>query len=341
MREEDPAVTVVVLAYGPEPALAQCARAALASTGVRLRLVLVDNGCSNPRLLDCAQDPRVVLVAPGENLGYAGGCNAGAAATTDPTLIFLNSDCVVAEGAALALLRELDRPRVGLATASVRLAATPDRLNTAGNPVHFLGFSWAGRCGEPVQDPEVPTTVASVSGACFAVRRTSWEQLNGFSEKYFAYHEDVDLSLRCWLAGMTVAYVPDAVAYHDYAFSRHAEKMYLLERNRLITWLTVLEPRTLALLTPALLLAELGTAILAARQGWLGQKLRAWVWILRHGRWLQQRRRVVDGQRRCRDRVLGDVLTPFLRPGGSGVSPAVALMDAPLRAYWEVVRRCL
>ena len=337
----DPQVTVVVLAYGSEPHLVRCVEAALASRGVRVTVVLVDNGCSNADLSRCVEDPRVLLVSPGRNLGYAGGCNAGAAATSDPTLTFVNSDCIVTDTAVGALVTGLDRPGVGLVTASVRLAAAPELLNSAGNPVNFLGFSWAGRCGERVQSPELPTTVASVSGACFAIRRCRWEELDGFEDEYFAYHEDVDLSLRCWLAGLTVQYTPEAVAYHDYAFSRHAEKMYLLERNRLVTWLTVLEYRTLVLLAPALLLAEVGTALLAARQGWLGQKVRAWTWILRHARWLNARRCVASAQRRCPDRVLRDVLTPVLRPGGSGLSPAIALADAPLRAYWKVVGRCL
>jgi GT2 family glycosyltransferase len=183
--------------------------------------------------------------------------------------------------------------------------------------------------------------VASISGACFAVRRELWQRLGGFDDEYFAYHEDVDLSLRCWLSGRTVRYVPAAVAFHHYAFSRHAQKMYLLERNRLITWLTVLERRTLLLLVPALLLAEVGTALLAARQGWLRHKVRAWWWLVRRTGWLRARRRVVVQQRRCPDRVLGEVLTAVLRPGGSGLSPAIARADKPLLAYWKVVRRCL
>jgi len=336
-----PEVTVVVLAYGAEPELEPCVRSALASTGVRITLVLVDNGCSNPRLAECSQDPRVLLLRPETNLGYAAGCNVGAAATSDPTLVFLNSDCNVAEGAIAALAAGLDAPGVGLVTASVRLAHTPDRLNSAGNPVHFLGFSWAGRCGEPALSPELPADVASVSGACFGVRRELWHRLGGFEDAYFAYHEDVDLSLRCWLSGRAVRYVPQALAYHHYAFSRHAAKMYLLERNRLVTWLTVLEPRTLLLLAPGLLLAEVATALLAARQGWLRHKVRAWWWILSRVPWLRARRRQVARSRRCRDRVLGDVLTAVLRPGGSGLSPSVARADAPLGAYWKAVRRCL
>jgi hypothetical protein len=103
----------------------------------------------------------------------------------------------------------------------------------------------------------------------------------------------------------------------------------------------VLERRTLLLLAPALLVFEVATALLAARQGWLRHKVRAWWWILRRVGWLQARRRTVAEQRRCPDRLLGEVLTPVLRPGGSGMSPAVALADAPLTAYWKAVRRCL
>ena len=341
LPDAPPAVTVVVLAYGPEPDLLPCVDSALASTGVTVTVVLVDNGCSNPRLEECAQDPRVLLVRPAVNLGYAAGCDLGAASTADPTLVFLNSDCRVAPGAVAALADGLLAPAAGLVTASVRLAETPELLNSAGNPVHFLGFSWAGRCGEPARTPELPADVASISGACFGVRRELWDELGGFEPEYFAYHEDVDLSLRCWLSGRTVRYVPEAVALHDYVFSRHAQKMYLLERNRLITWLTVLERRTLLLLAPALLAFELATALLAARQGWLPQKLRAWWWLLRRVGWLRARRRQVAQQRRRPDRVLADVLTPVLRPGGSGLSPAVALADLPLTAYWKAVRRCL
>jgi GT2 family glycosyltransferase len=341
MTPDLPAVTVVVLAYGPEPDLPACIASALSSTGVQVTVVLVDNGCTSAGLEQCARDARVQLLRPAVNLGYAAGCNAGAAATRDRTLVFLNSDCRVAPDAVSALVTALQAPAAGLVTASVRLAADPALLNSAGNPVHFLGFSWAGRCGEPARSPELPADVASVSGACFAVRRELWEELEGFEDEYFAYHEDVDLSLRCWLSGRTVRYVPTAVALHDYAFSRHAQKMYLLERNRLITWLTVLERRTLLLLAPALLAFELATALLAARQGWLRHKARAWWWLLCHTGWLRGRRRRVAQQRRRPDRVLGEVLTAVLRPGGSGLSPAVALADLPLTAYWKAVRRCL
>ena len=32
---------------------------------------------------------------------------------------------------------------------SIRLADSPENMNTAGNPVHFTGLSWAGGFNEP------------------------------------------------------------------------------------------------------------------------------------------------------------------------------------------------
>src|SRR5262245_40265255 len=61
-------------------------------------------------VVDCASPegrPEVVhparLLALDENLGFAGGANAGARATTAPLLLFLNPDCVAQPGALAAL----------------------------------------------------------------------------------------------------------------------------------------------------------------------------------------------------------------------------------------------
>ena len=93
-------------------------------------------------------------------------------------------------------------------TGLVVMVDDPGMVNAAGNPVHFLGISWAGGYGERVSEHAVPRDVASVSGALFAVRRRVWERLGGLDPAYFLYHEDADLSLRVHLTGLRVVYCP-------------------------------------------------------------------------------------------------------------------------------------
>ena len=301
---ERPAVGVVMLAYGDEPVLDDAVDAVLASEGVSVRLVIVDNGCRRADLDDIVRRPGVRLLRPERNLGFAGGVDAGAELVDEEYLALVNSDAVVAPDALARLVDVARRPGVGIASGSIRLAEDPTTMNSAGNPVHVLGLSWAGGLGEPATSHAVGREVASASGAGLVLRRAVWQELGGFPVEFFAYQEDVELSWRVWQSGRSVQYVPDAIVVHHYEFSRNDLKMYLLERNRLLFVLTCYGGRALVLLAPMLLAFELAMGVVALAQGWGGQKARGWRWVLTHLRWVRARRRAVQAVRRVPDREL-------------------------------------
>jgi GT2 family glycosyltransferase len=314
----------------------------LGSTGVELDVVIVDNGCTVPGLVDDLEraDDRTTVVRPPDNLGYAGGCNAGAAVATGDVLVFVNGDAAVEPDAVATLVGAL-ADGVGLVTASVRLADDPATINAAGNPLNILGLVWAGHFGEPAAHHDSRREVAVVSGAAFAVRRETWDLLDGFDPLHFAYHEDTDLSVRCWQQGLSVVYVPEAVVVHRYEFSRNPRKLFLVERNRLLNLMTLWQPRTLLLLLPLLLLFELAMLALAARQGWLHEKVAGYRWLWRHRREVGARRRAVQGGRRLPDRDIARILTPEITAANIDLPPGVGALNAALSAYWSVVRRLL
>ena len=334
-------VTAVVLAYGDEPWTERCVRSLLASHDVVVDVVVVDNGDLTGAADRLDGQPGVRVLRPPTNLGFAGGCNAGAAVAEGEVLALVNADAVVAPRCLAELAAVALRPQVGLATASVRLADQPDRLNSMGNPMHYLGVVWAGGFGEPAGDHPYEQEMATASGACLAVRRTLWEELGGFDDAYFAYHEDTELSLRCHLRGLSVVYVPAAIAEHRYEFSRNARKNYLLERNRFLTLLTVYSRRTLLLLLPALLLLELPTLAAATAQGWGGAKLRGYWWLLRHAGHVRRRRALVQSERVVPDRELGRLLVGRIEPANTPLPPGAGALNAVLAAYWALVRRLL
>jgi GT2 family glycosyltransferase len=328
---------VIVLAHGAEPHLGACVRALLDQHPAEV--LVVDNDAAPAAVAEVADLPGVRVLRPGRNLGYAGGCNHAAAAAHGDVLVFMNSDAVVAPGALAALVDRVADPGVGLACGSIRLADAPERLNSAGNPVHFLMFSWAGGFGEPAAGHTTATEVASISGAAFAVRRAVWERLGGFDPTYFAYCEDVDLSLRAWQAGYRVVHEPAAVVLHHYEYGRHATKHYLLERNRLLNLLTLPERRTRRLLAPPALAVEAGVLAVAVRDGWAGDKVAGWRWLVANRAVVRRRRGLVQAARVVPDAaLLGRLRGPLDPPPGLG--PAVpALVGAGLARYWSWARR--
>jgi len=334
-------VSVVVPAYGSDPWLGRSVDSALASTGVDTEVIVVDNGGTDGTTERLAGLARVTVVRPGSNLGFAGGCNAGWRRAQGDVVFFLNQDAVVSPDALSRLAEVALEPTVGVATGSVRLADEPGVLNSWGNPFHFLGFSWSGGFGEPVPPDDVRREVTGASGTAMAVRRSLLEELGGFAEDYFAYHEDLELSLRCRLRGLTVVYVPDAVVTHRYEMSRNPSKFYLLERNRLFLVASLYERRTLALLLPALLATEVGMLAVALQAGWARQKVDGWRWLWRHHDRVGARRRLLQEERVIDDRELARHLASHFDAGNLLLPDWARPLDTVVAGYWSLVRRVI
>jgi GT2 family glycosyltransferase len=334
-------ISAVVVAFGDQPELRACLDALLNSCSRDVDVIVVDNGDTTGIVAEFADRAGVKVIDPGRNTGFAEGCNLGVAAAGGAVIALVNPDVVVLPGTLERLAAVAIEPTVGLATASVRLADQPETVNTVGNPVHFSGLAWAGGHGEPASDHAVRRQVASASGACCAIRRAVWDELGGFEPVYFAYHEDVELSLRCRLHGYEVVYVPDAVATHRYDFGRNARKNELLERNRWLTLLRIYSLRSLVLLSPGLLLVDLLIVALAVRQRWLGAKIAGYRWLWRHRAEVLAGRRLVQSGRRVPDRELAAVLTGQLRPTNVEPVPGLSAVSTLLAGYWAIVRRML
>lgn len=338
-----PDVDVVVLAYGAEPLLRECLEAVQASRGVTVHLTVVDNGCTRDDLDELRAELGGRWLAPGTNTGFTGGCNLGAREGSAPYLVLVNSDAVVEPDALARLVAALGDPAVGIATGLVVLWDDPATVNSAGNPVHWSLLSWAGRWGEAAVDVTAGGDVTSASGALLGIRRATWTAFGGFHEALFAYGEDAELSLRAWIAGQRVVLVPDAVVRHHYEFSRTPGKFFLLERNRLITVLTLPERRTLWSLLPGLLLVEAGITAASVRDGWFAQKRQGWAWIWRHRAQVAERRLIVQRGRRHHDRALlerlADTITPSEESGVAVPGPVNAVLAVQGRLARALARR--
>jgi GT2 family glycosyltransferase len=333
-----PRVTAVVLAYGAESWLERSVHALLDSDGVDVDVVLVDNGCTDGAVGRLEGSTGVIVTGDRTNLGFAGGCNRGASLATGEYLALVNGDLIV-EPDAIARLVDIARvPDVGIAAGSVRLSDDPTRLNTAGNKIHFLGFSWVGGFGESAATTAKSRDIAGAMGALALMRKRVWNELGGFAEQYFAFHEDADLSWRCWQRGLRVHYVANAVGIHRYEFDREPRKLYLAERNRLIFVITCWDRRTLALLAPPLVAMEAAVSLVALNGGWFGDKVAGWRWLYSNREWLLKRRSAVQRARTVNDRRLAPLMSTRLDARNFPIPDALRPFDALLGSYWRLAK---
>ncbi|MBV9599685.1 MAG: glycosyltransferase, partial [Chloroflexi bacterium] len=138
-----PSVSVIVLTYNARHFVAECLNALETQTFTDFETILVDNA-SLDRTAEYVREhfPRVRLVASRSNGGYGAGNNLGASCATGDILVFLNPDTVPACDWLANLIGGMRRHRCRFATSKIVLQSDPERLNSAGNEIHFVGLSF-------------------------------------------------------------------------------------------------------------------------------------------------------------------------------------------------------
>ena len=332
-------VTAILVGYDDDP---QDLLAAIGSlreqTVVPKQIICVDqsaDGRFDRELRGAA--PELELLRLEENVGYSSACNHAARLATGDYLLFINPDAEAERSCLEHLLGAIaGREDTAVVGAQVLL---PDRhrVNAGDNVLHLSGLSWAGRYGLEVEDGP-PRPAAVVSGAALLARRSAFEALEGYTDGFFMYYDDVDLAWRARLAGWEVLFCPEARVVHDYEFLKGNYKWRYLERNRWWCMLAYFELRTLVALVPLLLAVELAIWSRAMSEGWAGAKLEAYGALWADRRALYARRREIQRTRRIGDRPIlermsAGVDSPFLASGTSRRAEPL------LRAYRRVLLR--
>ncbi len=284
-------------------------------------VIVVDSASSDDtRSILAHRDVRTILLD--DNVGFAAGCHVGAEAATGSILVFLGHDTTPEPGWLTPLVEAVGLEGVGAAMATVVDSDHPDRFNTSGGHLTFVGLAWLSGLGDPVpgDEPEL-IEVAFPSGAAMAIRAETWRLFGGFRRSLFMYLEDTDLGWRMRLAGLRVVRSSRSRVRHLYDFSRTPAKMYHLERNRWVLVCTNYRTATLVVLLPALAVADLGVWVVAMRDGWVRQKMRANRDAFRTRKVWRLDRAIVDA-----NRVIGDA--EMLATMDAGVS-SVRQIDAP------------
>jgi GT2 family glycosyltransferase len=206
-----------------------------------LEVVVVENASgddSAERIRAAA--PWVKLVESSENLGFAGGCNLGVAQSSGEFIGLLNSDAKPdPQWISAAVDTFAESPQIGAVASKV--------LDWDGALVDYVdaAMTWFGMGYKPFVGQKVPfhshqpADVLFGTGSAMFVRRSVFDLLGGFDERFFMFFEDVDLGWRLNLLGYRYRYQPLSVAFHKHhgsvsKFGSFKEDYYL-EKNALFT----------------------------------------------------------------------------------------------------------
>jgi len=223
-------VHVVIVNWNSGAQLRECLQsfAAVADDDVAARVTVIDNASTDGSSEGLEASMPLAVVRNADNRGFGAACNQGAAGSEADFLLFLNPDTRLMPGSfaePVRYLRAHENKRVGivgiqLVDADGRVARNTARAPTAWSMVgNSVGFD---RLAPRLFPPHFVTewahdqtrTVDQVMGAFFLVRRSLFEALGGFDERFFVYYEDLDFSVRARAQGWRSVYLSTAQAFH-------------------------------------------------------------------------------------------------------------------------------
>jgi GT2 family glycosyltransferase/glycosyltransferase involved in cell wall biosynthesis len=213
----EPIVSIVVPTYGEHDVTRRCLASLAADTeGTASEVIVIDDAFVEPFDADSMQIAGLKLIRNETNLGFLRSCNRAVAVASGDFVLLLNNDTVVHSGAITSLLATFEKfDNVGAVCAQLRFE--DGSLQEAGGIVWRDGSAWNWGRGEDPADPRFcyPRDVDYGSAAALMVRRSLWQDIGGFDERFApAYYEDTDFCFSVRRAGQRVVYQPQAVITH-------------------------------------------------------------------------------------------------------------------------------
>lgn len=178
---------------------------------------------SSIHAFDTPDDPRISVINYDKPYNYSDKCNVGFLASRGDVVIMLNDDTqVISPDWIEQLLGHLEDPEVAMVGPMLLLA--DGRIQSAGHtsyptPSH-IGSGESGDAYGMWGMYMISRSLAGLTGACVAIRRSVYEQLGGFSLDYPINFNDVDFCFKVLDAGYRIVWTPLARLYHFESMTR-------------------------------------------------------------------------------------------------------------------------
>lgn len=247
-------VSVVVVCFNNLDISRKCLISLFRQDYQPMEVIVVDNGSQDDiRGMVCKEFPNAKIICLRDNIGFAGGYNAGMSIAKGKYIAIINNDAVASPQwlSSMVFVAEQDE-QIGSVASIILDGNRPGILDSVGVGMALDGMSRQIMRGKNLTFFPKKKEVLISSGCACLLRMDALRIVGFFDEDFFAYCEDSDLCLRlCW-AGFKTVIASDAIVIHYYSRTIGAfslQKVFWVERNHL--WVIMKNfPIILILLVP-------------------------------------------------------------------------------------------
>ena len=232
--ENEPLVSIIIPNKDHVEDLVKCLRSIRKTTWSNYEILIVENNSTDPKTFEyyekiCTDFPEHVRVLTWKHsFNYAAINNWAASQAKAEYLLFLNNDVeVITDEWIERLLGFCQQNDVGAVGA--KLYYSDETIQHAGVIVGICGVAGHIFCGQSrlssgyAARTLVSQDMSAVTAACLMVKKSVFQDVSGFDEKFEVAYNDIDLCLKIRKLGYRIMFDPDAELYHYESKSRGLE----------------------------------------------------------------------------------------------------------------------
>ena len=225
LPEELPSVLVVIVNHEHPYLLEACVESLFEKSPYQnLHVRIIDNGSSSAEMFACygrlqGKHDQIELIQRSERKGYAACVNEAVKGTESDFILLLDANTEVLTsdlvGRMIALCQRADIGVVG-----AKLLFADDTIASAGLAVGSaagsvgIGTDLARSASGYMKRLTCTNDVSAVSKACQLIKRSVFEEVEGYDERFKLDFSDTDFCLKVIKAGYFVVYDPESELYH-------------------------------------------------------------------------------------------------------------------------------
>ncbi|HSX24628.1 MAG TPA: glycosyltransferase family 2 protein [Candidatus Andersenbacteria bacterium] len=204
-------IGVVIVTHNSEHEIAACLASVIREGFTTIRII---DSASSDRTTAILQRESCQYIALRDNKGFAYAANRAASHLDTDYILFLNPDTQLLPGTGNAIRASIKQyPQAGIMGVMLVDQRGIMERDAYGNDITLLSIIF--RHMYPIQKPRTIIPVAWVSGGALIIKRSVFEQIEGFDDEFFLYWEDIDICKRVRGAGYNVYIDPNARILHS------------------------------------------------------------------------------------------------------------------------------
>ena len=214
-------VAVIVVNWKKYDITSSCIESILNSTNSNFKIILVDNESDNKKVKNFKYKKEIEIIQNKKNEGFSKANNIGidyALKNNFDYTILINNDTIVEKNLIEVLLKTAQANNFSVVQPLILKYSSKEIWNAGGRINYFFGnFITRKKLGNSLNSSLELTEW--FTGCCCLFKTKIFKDIGKLDERFFAYYEDVDFSLRLKKYGYKIGFTSKTHIYHYESFS--------------------------------------------------------------------------------------------------------------------------